>query len=113
MSDNTRISRRGWLVGASAAVGGGAMANALFAEPSNRAGLVAHWPLDDGKGATLRELSSLSARGTCQGTQWASGNGAALEFVPPDGCAHVRTQTARPFELSEAFTLAAWICPTT
>jgi hypothetical protein len=89
------------------------MANALFAEPSNRAGLVAHWPLDDGKGATLRELSSLSARGTCQGTQWASGNGAALEFVPPDGCVQVRTQTVRPFELSEAFTLAAWICPAT
>jgi hypothetical protein len=112
MASPLRISRRELLSGVNAVAAGGVFASRLLSADGNRSGLVAYWPLDEGKGSKVRDLSGHSV-GTCQNTEWALGNGAALEFVPPGSGVSMNTKANSPFNLSRAFTLAAWVCPAT
>ena len=71
---------------------------------------LAYWPLTNSSGQTVCDLSSNALHGICSGTEW-TGGGAALEFLPPESCIHVRTKTAVPLDCPQSFTFTAWIRP--
>lgn len=47
-------------------------------------GLIAHWPLDEGSGSQVRDLTGISTPGTIVNATWITGRiGSALKFSPP------------------------------
>lgn len=47
-------------------------------------GLIAHWPLDEGSGSQIRDLTGISAPGRIVNATWTTGrSGSALAFTPP------------------------------
>ena len=47
-------------------------------------GLIGYWPLDDGMGETVRDLSKNDSTGTIEGATWTLDSGSLLPFSQPD-----------------------------
>jgi serine/threonine protein kinase len=65
-----------------------AVAPVVTAAPSTSGpvipGLIAHWPLDEGSGSQVRDLTGISTPGTIVNATWITGRiGSALKFSPP------------------------------
>lgn len=74
-------------------------------------GLVGFWPMDEGKGTVVHDMSPSGNHGEVTAAEWAAGReGAALEFVGPKS--FVKAPHHSKLNLTDAFTLAAWVCPT-
>ncbi|MHC4201026.1 MAG: LamG-like jellyroll fold domain-containing protein, partial [Planctomycetota bacterium] len=72
-------------------------------------GLVGHWKLDDGKGATAKDSSGKGNDGAVKGrAKWVAGKRGGALYL--DGnTAHVSIPKQDPFRISGSITVAAWI----
>jgi hypothetical protein len=71
-------------------------------------GLVGYWPMDEGAGETLRDLSGSDNQGTIHGAEWVSGvSGSALSFSGTD--AYVDLGQSAGLDVTGAITVAAWV----
>ncbi|MFT3863371.1 MAG: LamG domain-containing protein [Solirubrobacterales bacterium] len=75
-----------------------------------KAGPVAAWSFDEGEGTTAEDLTGDGHIGTIEGAEWVRGRyGDALKF---DGAGDVvKIPNSPEFDLTEAFTLEAWVRP--
>jgi hypothetical protein len=73
-------------------------------------GPIAAWSFDEGTGSTAEDLTGDEHEGTIEGAEWARGKyGDALKF---DGEGDVvKVPNSPEFDLTEAFTLEAWVRP--
>lgn len=85
---------------------------ALLAPGANAAGLVAAYSFDESSGSTVHDLAGSAQDGTLEGdTAWTPEGkyGSALEF---DGAGDlVRVADAAALDLTDSFTLEAWVRP--
>lgn len=73
-------------------------------------GLILYLPFDEGSGDTAGDISGKGNDGDIEGAKWVQGqDGGALEFSGAD--AFVEVPYDEMFNLTEAFTLAAWVKP--
>lgn len=73
-------------------------------------GLILYLPFDEGSGNTAEDISGKGNNGDIEGAKWVQGqDGGALEFNGAD--AFVEVPYDEMFNLTEAFTLAAWVKP--
>jgi hypothetical protein len=75
-----------------------------------RRGPVAAWSFDEGEGTTAEDLTGDGHTATIEGAEWARGKyGDALQFDGVDDV--VKVPNSPEFDLTEAFTLEAWVRP--
>ena len=74
-------------------------------------GLVGYWPMDEGNGDKVKDVSGNGHDGTAKNTKWVDGKyGKALEFNGVDSIVDIPySQEMTP---KEGATIAAWVFPT-
>jgi hypothetical protein len=111
LSNSTTLKAKAFKIGYDAS----AEASASFTKSSTStvsSGLVAYWNFDEGNGTTAADSSGNGNHGTLvNGPQWASGvAGRALSFDGTDDSVDILNSNS--LNLSNVFTLSAWVKPT-
>ena len=71
-------------------------------------GLVAYWPMDEGEGSTVRDLSGNGLHGRIDGPTWTQGrSGAALEFRPEGKGVEIESDPR--LDIQGDITISAWL----
>jgi len=77
---------------------------------ASETGMVGWWPLDEGYGRTVYDLSVLRTNGTIYGAAWAAGlTGSCPELTGPGE--FILIPHREEFDFDKEFTVSAWICP--
>ena len=74
------------------------------------AGLVAHWPLNEGAGATAGDVSGNGRNGTISGAAWTTGQvGGALSFDGVNDIVTVGHHASLAFTAAQSYSVGAWV----